>query len=143
MKYLATHLTPFLASPPQNLRVLLPDGAPLSTNLPARNPSAFRSLLFSTTYKLPPPIHRFASPAFSCTYKLRFQQLPCFQKHLRCPPVFFTNLQISRAPPKAPSVFSFFRSKLSTFNCRLSTAIGPAIVTPSSSHQRQPCTSSA
>jgi hypothetical protein len=44
--------------------------------------------LFSRTYELPPTRHRFACPAFSCTYKLLFPQLASFQKHLRCPPSF-------------------------------------------------------
>jgi hypothetical protein len=49
---------------------------------------SLRRSLFSRTYKLPPPPSRFASHAFSCTYKSLFPQLACFHKHLRCPLVF-------------------------------------------------------
>ena len=61
--------------------------------------------LFSRTYELPPATHRFASRAFSCTYKLLFSQLACFHKHLRCPLLFSLNsqffcvAQLSSLPP--------------------------------------------
>src|SRR5437879_3304417 len=35
----------------------------------------FRSRVFSRSYELPPKTDRFASPAFSCTYKSLFSQL--------------------------------------------------------------------
>src|SRR5882762_2927774 len=88
MKYPASHLTPFLASSAKKLRVSLPHGAPVPTVQSRRNPSVFASPLFSTIYELPPQTDRFLSPAFSSTYELLFSQLPCFQKHLRCPLVF-------------------------------------------------------
>src|SRR5689334_3862704 len=117
MKYPASHLTPFLAPHPQNFRVLMPLCSSLPTDRPERKPSVFASPLFSMTSELPPTIHRFASPAFSSTSELLFSHLPSFQKHLRCPLVFFKSGKI--------------RSPLSTFNCRLSTAIARAIVSPS------------
>jgi len=46
-----------------------------------------RSLVFNNL-RIAPPFHRFASPAFSRTYKSLFSQLACFHKHLRCPLVF-------------------------------------------------------
>jgi hypothetical protein len=60
---------------------------------------------FSTTYKLPPPHHRFSSRAFSSTYELLFSQLACFQKHLRCPLFFSKSIQITgvwRARARGP-----------------------------------------
>src|SRR5260370_5183279 len=88
MKYPPAPLTPFLASPSQNLRVPLSHRSPLPIDRSGCSSSVFRSPLFSTTYELPPPTHRFPSPAFSCTYELLFSQLPCFHRHLRCPLVF-------------------------------------------------------
>jgi hypothetical protein len=44
--------------------------------------------LFSYTYELPLPTHRFAGPLVSTTYELLFPQPLCFEKHLRCPIVF-------------------------------------------------------
>ena len=58
---------------------------------------------FSTTYELPPPSHRFASRVFSFTCELLFSQLPCFQKHLRCPLVFPNPTKICSPPPAAVS----------------------------------------
>jgi hypothetical protein len=72
--------------------------------------------LFSRTYELPPPIHRFASPAFSSAYELLFSQLPCFQKHLRCPLLFSRTSQFSQS--LSGSLFSTFNFQLSTVNCR-------------------------
>jgi len=76
--------------------------------------------LFSRTYELPPPHHRFASHAFSSTYKSLFSQLACFQKHLRCPLVFFKSIRIAHGvtPPNSeassmvsvPSAFSVLNS---------------------------------
>jgi hypothetical protein len=51
----------------------------------------FRSLCYRSVLmnlQVAPPFHRFASHVFSFTCKLLFSQLPCFQKHLRCPLVF-------------------------------------------------------
>ena len=105
MKCLVSHLTPFLPSPPQALRVFPPLCLPLSTDQPARKPSVLASPLFSGTYELPPLNHRFASPAFSSTSELLFSQAPCFQKHLRCPLVFSNDLKISRLlPTQKPSL---------------------------------------
>jgi hypothetical protein len=60
--------------------------------------------LFSRTYELPPPLHRFACPAFSCTSKLLFPQLPYFQKYLRCPLVSrFSRHSFTRAEPRGHS----------------------------------------
>ena len=59
--------------------------------------------LFSRTYELPPPHHRFASHAFSSTYKSLFSQLACFQKHLRCPLVFPNPTRIRSSLPAAVS----------------------------------------
>jgi len=50
-------------------------------------------LLFSYTSELPLLAHQFGGPLFSYIYELRFPQLLCFDKHLRCP-MFF---------PSAPS----------------------------------------
>src|SRR5712671_7432642 len=47
-----------------------------------------RQSLFARAYELLASPHRFASHSFSLTYKSLFSQLPCFQKHLRCPLVF-------------------------------------------------------
>ncbi len=98
MKYSPAPLTPFPASRPQNLRVFLPHGASLLTDGPPRNPSVFCSRLFSRTYELPPPPHRFTSHAFSYTYELLFSQLACFQKHLRCPLVFSSTSEFPMGP---------------------------------------------
>ena len=79
--------------------------------------------LFSRTYELPPPRHRFASHAFSSTYKSLFSQLPCFQKHLRCPLVFSKSIQNAHGVTRpnsgacsmvsVPSAFSV----LNSFSC--------------------------
>ncbi len=98
MKYSPAPLTPFLPSRPQNLRVFLPHCASLLTDGPRRNASVFCSRLFSRTYELPPPRHRFASHAFSHTYELLFSQLACFQKHLRCPLVFSSTSEFPMGP---------------------------------------------
>src|SRR6267142_2397162 len=103
MKYLPAPLTPFLASPPQNSRLFPRHGSSLPTDHSTRNPSVFCSPLFSRTYELPPPRHRFASRAFSFTYKLLFPQLRCFQKHLRCPLVFSNPTKIRSSLPAAAS----------------------------------------
>jgi len=55
----------------------------------------FSRHLFSRTYELPPP-HRFASLAFSSNYESLFSQLPCFQKHLRCPLLFFSRASFQK-----------------------------------------------
>src|SRR6266849_3068056 len=112
MKYPPAPLTPFLASPSQNLRVPLSHRSPLPIDRSGCNSSVFRSPLFSTTYELPPPTHRFPSPAFSCTYELLFSQLPCFHRHLRCPLVFFMDLQISRLSPVSPPSPPYFLTSL-------------------------------
>ena len=95
MKYPPVLLTPFLAALPQALRVFPPHASPIPTAaLLHALPTTHRPLptfcfpVFSRTYELPPPHHRFASHAFSYTYELLFSQLTCFQKHLRCPLVF-------------------------------------------------------
>src|SRR6266404_3719366 len=111
MKYSPAPLTPFLASPPENSPLLTLDRSPLFAIVPDENPSALCSLLFSRAYKLPPPPHRFASHAFSSTYKSLFSQLPCFQKHLRCPLVFPNPARSDR------------NSRLSTVDCRLPLAV--------------------
>src|SRR5882762_769477 len=98
MKYSPAPLTPFPPSRPQNLRVFLSHGASLLTDCSWRNPSVFCSRLFSRTYELPPPPHRFASLAFSSTYELLFSQLSCFHKHLRCPLVFSSTSQFLGRP---------------------------------------------
>jgi len=98
MKYPPAPLTPFLASPPQNSRLFLRHGSPLLTDHSTRNPSVFCSRLFSRTYELPPPPHRFTSHAFSYTYELLFSQLACFQKHLRCPLVFSSTSEFPMGP---------------------------------------------
>jgi hypothetical protein len=67
--------------------------------------------LFSRTYELLPPRYRFASHAFSFTYKSLFSQLACFQKYLRCPLVFGNP---TRSDPN---------SRLSTVDCRLPWAV--------------------
>src|SRR6266481_698627 len=103
MKYSPAPLTPFLASPPQNSRLFPRHGSPLPTDHSTRNSSVFCSPLFSRTYELLPPRHRFASHAFSSTYKSLFSQLACFQKHLRCPLVFPNPTRIRSSLPAAVS----------------------------------------
>jgi hypothetical protein len=98
MKYPPAPLTPFLPSRSQNLRVFPPHGASLLTDCPRRDPSVSCSRLFSRTYELPPPPHRFASHASSYTYELLFSQLACFQKHLRCPLVFSSTSEFPMGP---------------------------------------------
>jgi hypothetical protein len=74
---------------------------------------------FSRTYKLPLQTHRFASHAFSSTYKLLFSQLPCFQKHLRCPIVFSFTSQLTGCHPirtPQPSLCVSVPSALSVLN---------------------------
>src|SRR5882757_1308164 len=120
MKYPPASLTPFFTSPPQNSRLFPRHGSPLPTDHSTHNPSAFCSPLFSRTYELLPPRHRFASHAFSSTYKSLCSQLPCFQKHLRCPLVFSKSIQIAHGvtPPNSgassmvsvPSAFSVLNS---------------------------------
>src|SRR5260370_11847333 len=96
-------LTPFLASPPENLRLFLGHGSLLPTEHSTRNRSVFCSHLFSRTYELLPPSHRFASHAFSCIYKSLFSQVRCFQKHLRCPLVFSNSTKIRSSLSAAAS----------------------------------------
>src|SRR6266853_1771986 len=103
MKYSPAPLTPFLASPPQNSHLFPRHGSPLPTDHSTSNPSVFCSPLFSRTYELLPPRHRFASPAFSCIYKSLFSQVRCFQKHLRCPLVFSNPTRIRSPIPAAVS----------------------------------------
>jgi hypothetical protein len=64
--------------------------------LPTTHYPLFSRHLFSRTYELPPPPHRFASLAFSSNYELLFSQLPCFQKHLRCPLLFFSRASFQK-----------------------------------------------
>jgi hypothetical protein len=98
MKYSSVPLTPFLSSRSQDLRVFPPHCASLLTGCPRHNPSVSCSRLFSRTYELPPPPHRFASHALSSTYELLFPQLACFQKHLRCPLVFSSTSEFPMGP---------------------------------------------
>jgi hypothetical protein len=91
----AKELNPFAISQIRTLSPKYRGGVGSSSAKPPRSLrlcvvfcSRWFRLLFSTTYELPPPSHRFASPAFSSTYKSLFSQLACFQKHLRCPLVF-------------------------------------------------------
>jgi hypothetical protein len=98
MKYPPAPLTPFSPSRSQNSRIFLPHCASLLTDCPRRNPSVFCFRLFSRTYELPPPPHRFASHASSYTYELLFAQLACFQKHLRCPLAFFSTSEFPMGP---------------------------------------------
>jgi len=60
---------------------------------------AFSSLLFSRAYKPLPPHHRFASHAFSRTYKSLFSQILSFHINTNCPGV---------TPSEAFSVVSVF-----------------------------------
>jgi hypothetical protein len=81
------------------------------------SPPTFRHPLFSYTYELPLPSDRFAAPLFSNIYELPFPQLLCFDKHLRCPIVFF-------APPRnsacsANSVVNRPLTPLLTYCCGL------------------------
>jgi hypothetical protein len=78
--------------------------------------------LFSRTYELPPQTDRFASTAFSWTYKSLFSQFACFHKHLRCPLVFFMDLQIPRVSPLDAPI---------TIHYSLPTVFSHAIVSPS------------
>ena len=87
----------------RHLRVLC-----VSSPRAARGALSLQSLDRSPVFKnlrIAPAIHRFASRAFSRTYKLLFSQLPCFQKHLRCPllfsltPNFLGVAQLSSLPP--------------------------------------------
>jgi hypothetical protein len=159
MKYPASHLTPFLGSPPENSHLLNFDLSPICATTREVKPAlsyssklfvdakkvnsfAIKQIqtllqkqpgwggvflcdsstfsaplryrrsrcvgpLFSRTYKLPPRTHRFASPAFSFTYKLLFSQLACFQKHLRCPLVFpFFSPLVTRHSPLPNAIVS-------------------------------------
>src|SRR6267154_5366319 len=87
MKYPPASLTPFFTSPPQNSRLFPRHGSPLPTDHSTHNPSAFCSTLFSRTYELLPPRHRFASHAFSSTYKSLFSQPLSFHIYTKPPGV--------------------------------------------------------
>src|SRR5712672_3573113 len=87
MKYEPAPLTPFLPALPGDSPLFLRHGSPLPTDHSTRNPSAFCSPLFSRTYELPPPHHRFASHAFSSTYKSLFSQPLSFHIYTKPPGV--------------------------------------------------------
>jgi hypothetical protein len=58
--------------------------------------------LFSYTYELPLPNHRFSSLVFSATYELLFSQLRCFQIDTNCPMCFSMSPLILRSRRLTP-----------------------------------------
>jgi hypothetical protein len=79
-------------------------------------PTFLHSLFSSFRKSLLPPArqHRFLFPSFSCTYKLPFSQVLCFDKHLRCPLVFLARIRDVQifTPQNEPSPLYSYYCKL-------------------------------
>src|ERR1700688_2399908 len=79
-------------------------------------------LLFSYTSELPLLAHQFGGPLFSYIYELRFPQLLCFDKHLRCP-MFFPSAPSSQLCVLCASVVKKSLAPFLTYCCRLFGAV--------------------
>lgn len=102
MKYPPAPLTPFLASSSQNLRGIPSHSSATTYSRSRRNTLPFLLPFVFKNLQVPPPTHRFVSHAFSSNCELLFSQLPCFQKHLRCPMLFSSAYSVP--PVSVPSL---------------------------------------